>query len=102
VIAQVEPRSPHDLLQPLLPRLQLEGWRRKLSDRIEDFRRLPPQPFERLRRFAAAAQRARIDRHAIRRLRERCRRCFGLLLAGDIETRIGIFAPAGGWASVPD
>jgi hypothetical protein len=53
-----------------------------------------------MRRFATAAQWARIDGHAIQRLRESSGRCFGLLLANVIETGIRLIAPRRGGTSV--
>jgi len=85
-----------------LPCRKIKGWGRKFGNWLEDFRRPLPETLERTRCFAAATQWARIDRQAIQRLREDLTRCFGLLFAGGIETRICIFAPTGGGTGVPD
>jgi hypothetical protein len=96
------PRSPHDLLKPLLPSPKSEGRRRQFSDRLEDLRRSLPQPLERTCRFATAAQWARIDRRRVQRSCEGPRGFFGLPLASRIEPRICVLSPAGGGTGVSD
>jgi len=93
---------PHGLAVATVAAPKLERWRRKLGDRLEDFRRALPEPLEWTRRFATAAQWARIDRHAIQRLCEGPSRCFGLLLASGIETGNRLLAPRGGRTGVSD
>ena len=86
-------------MEPLLARCQIERRRRQFGDRLEDFRRLLPEPLERMRCFSAAAQRTRIDRNAVERLCEGRRGYLSLLLASGVKTRVGVFTPAGGgWA----